>query len=320
MSCLKVSISPLDREVQALMETIEKVETLSEMMQLGWQLACGITIQVIEEVLAERAQRPTEWPECANCGRKLKSKGLVPRQLKSLIGIVRWNRRVGRCPKGCKVGQVVPLDTQLGLKSNQRAIYTLQRIACILAIFVPFEVASKMLDLLVRTKVSHGTIWNWVQTFGKQAINRLEVELETLREGKLPKLEPIEPEFAGLPLIIGADGVMVAFRPNPKTPKGKIVWKEVKVGLLTRLKQYRTGSGKETGKLIHRRLVAVLGDIDLLKPRLGLESVRQGILQTILVFWIRDGARGFWRLLTECFAKYAFGILDFYHAAQHVWT
>ena len=39
-----------------------------------------------------------------------------------------------------------------------------------------------------------------------------------------------------------------------------------------------------------------------------------------LVTWISDGARGFWRLFQELFApKGAVGILDFYHAAQHLW-
>lgn len=36
--------------------------------------------------------------------------------------------------------------------------------------------------------------------------------------------------------------------------------------------------------------------------------------------WISDGARGFWGLFERCFAHCATGILDFYHAASHLWT
>lgn len=69
-----------------------------------------------------------------------------------------------------------------------------------------------------------------------------------------------------------------------------------------------------------RRLVAVLGDIDALQPRLRLEALRQGMTTALKVVWLSDGARGFWRLYRECFAPIgAVGILDFYHAAQHLW-
>jgi len=71
-------------------------------------------------------------------------------------------------------------------------------------------------------------------------------------------------------------------------------------------------------RLHQRRLAACLGDIDHLKSRLQLEALRQGITTASQVVWISDGARGFWRLW-ECFAHCAVGILDFYHAAQHLW-
>jgi hypothetical protein len=44
------------------------------------------------------------------------------------------------------------------------------------------------------------------------------------------------------------------------------------------LGQYRTRTGKVVARLHQRRLVAVLGDLEALKPRLWLEAVRQGIL------------------------------------------
>jgi hypothetical protein len=97
------------------------------------------------------------------------------------------------------------------------------------------------------------------------------------------------------------------------------VWQEVKVTLLTRLGKRQTKTGKTVTKLHQRRLVAVLGDINALKPRLQLEALRQGVTTATQVVWISDGARGFWRLYREGFAQYAVGILDFYHAAQHLW-
>jgi hypothetical protein len=72
-------------------------------------------------------------------------------------------------------------------------------------------------------------------------------------------------------------------------------------------------------RLVQRRLVAVLGDIEALTPRLWLEAVRQGIRSAPQVVWLSDGGRGLWRLFEERFASHARGILDFYHAAQQLW-
>ena len=93
----------------------------------------------------------------------------------------------------------------------------------------------------------------------------------------------------------------------------------IKVGVLARLCQHRTRTGKVVTRLHQRRVVAVLGDIDALRSRLWLEAVRQGIRGAPQVVWWSDGARGLWRLFDERLAAYVTGILDFYHAVQHLW-
>jgi hypothetical protein len=161
--------------------------------------------------------------------------------------------------------------------------------------------------------------WNWVQQAGTEAMARLDQQLAVLAGGELPEAEPIEAQVASLPLLIGADGVMAPFRPDGGQPKGRTVWREVKVGILARLGQRVTKAGQVVAHLRRRRLVAVLGDIDTLQPRLWLESVRQGILIAPTVVWLCDGGRGFWRLFRDQFEAHAQGVLDFYHAAQYLW-
>ena len=112
---------------------------------------------------------------------------------------------------------------------------------------------------------------------------------------------------------------MVPFRPEGGSPKGRTRWREVKVAILARLGRHTTRNGEEVTRLKHRRLVAVLGDIDALSPRLWLEALRQDVLNAKLVAWLSDGGRGFWRLYRDRFATLATGILDFYHAAQNLW-
>src|SRR4029077_4739927 len=119
-------------------------------------------------------------------------------------------------------------------------------------------------------------VWCWVQAAGPPAMALLPEELEAGARGGAPPPETVAAELAALPLALGADGVMVAFRPTGGAPTGKIRWREIKVGVLARLGQHRTRLGHVVTRLRHRRLVAVLGDIEALSLRLWGEAVRQG--------------------------------------------
>jgi hypothetical protein len=148
---------------------------------------------------------------------------------------------------------------------------------------------------------------------------RLNVQLKALERGIWPQEEAREADTEAWPLLIGADGVMVPCRPAGGTPQGKTVWREVKVGILARLKERLTQAGQRVTLLKQRRLVAVWGDVEALQPRLWLEAIRQGLLSSHRGVWLAAGGRGFWRLFDERFAPYATGILDCYHAAQNRW-
>jgi hypothetical protein len=247
------------------------------------------------------------------------SKGFAKRQMLTLVGLVEWKRRVGRCPHHCPGSQRIPLDEALKIQAYQQTSTELIRLGCLLAVFLPFNLASHLLLQLTGIAISNATIWEWVQTAGQQAMEQLRTQLQNLENEQSLPGEPLNETLAAMPLIIAADGVTVPFRLQPKTPKGLIVWREVKIALLARLENLQTKADKTVTRLHQRRMVAVLGDINALKPRLQLEALRQEIKTAAQVVWISDGARGFWRLYRECFAQYAVGILDFYHAAEHLW-
>jgi hypothetical protein len=63
-------------------------------------------------------------------------------------------------------------------------------------------------------------------------MTRLERQLEALKSDEMPMAEEIEAAVAALPLLVGADGVMVPFRPDGGKPNGRTVWREVKVAVL----------------------------------------------------------------------------------------
>jgi hypothetical protein len=319
MLCLHDSIRHDDPALQRLLHAVEDAPSLTAVILAAWQVARVLTVHLVEAVLAQRAHRPSAWPRCPQCGVFLRSKGFATRQVTSLFGPIRWRRRVGRCPHGCAIPQVAPLDEALGVQPQQRTSGELQHLGCALAVFVPFATAARLLGWYSGGTVSPQAVWQWVQTAGHRAIETLQEHLHALAQGDLPTPEPLTADLAAAPLVLGADGVMVPFRPTGGQPTGKTQWHEIKVGVLARLGQHCTRTGKVVTRLHHRRLVAVLGNVDALKPRLWLEAVRQGIRQTPQVVWLSDGARGLWRLYEEGLAVHAVGILDFYHAVQYLW-
>jgi len=319
MLCLHDSIRDDDPSVQCLLRAVEDAPSLTALMLATWQVARVLTVRLVEAVLAERARQPTAWPPCPVCGASLRSKGLAPRQMMSLFGPIRWRRRVGRCPHGCDIPQVAPLDAILGVQAHQHTSGELQALGCALAVCVPFATAARLLGWYCSGVVSPRAVWCWVQAAGHQAMEDLQADLDAVARADVPPPEPLPVEWTALPLALGADGVMVPFRPAAGAPTGKTRWREIKVGVLARLRQHRTRTGQVVTRLAQRRLVAVLGDIEALAPRLWLEALRQGLLAASQVVWRSDGGRGFWRLFAERFARQVTGILDFYHAAQHLW-
>jgi hypothetical protein len=319
MLCLHDSIRDDDPSVQRLLHAVDDASSLTVLILAAWQVARVLTVRLVEAVLAERAHRPFAWPHCPVCGVTLRSKGFATRQITSLFGPIRWRRRLGRCPQGCAIPQVVPFDEALGVQPYQRSSRELQSLGCAFAVFVPFATAARLLGWYLGSTVSARAVWCWVQAAGHQTMEHLQEDLAAVAMGHGPMPEPLTAEQVALPLALGADGVMVPFRPEAGAPTGKTRWREIKVGVLARLSQHHTRTGQVVTRLVQRRLVAVLGDIDALTPRLWLEALRQGIKSASQVVWLSDGGRGLWRLFAERFAGHARGILDFYHAAQQLW-
>jgi hypothetical protein len=70
------------------------------------KLGLAIAVIILQNELNEAGKADDEYDYiCPICGSKLNSKGLKSRTITSLIGKLRWKRRILRCPRGCKIGQ-----------------------------------------------------------------------------------------------------------------------------------------------------------------------------------------------------------------------
>jgi len=317
--CLSDSIRHDDPSVQRLLRAVEDAGSLTALLLAAWPVARLLAVHLVEAVLAARARCPTSWPPCPACGVPRRRKGCATRQSTGLCGPIQWRRRGGRGPQGCTIPQGAPLDEAWGVQPQPRTSGELQALGCALAVFVPCATAAQLLGWYRGGTVSPQALWGWVQAAGRQAMEQLQEPWSAVAQGDLPPAEPLEAEGAPAPLVRGADGVLGPLRPHGGQPTGKTRWHAIKVGVLARLGQHRTRTGKVVTRLHQRRLVAVWGGSDARKPRVGLEAVRQGISHAPQVVWLRDGARGVWRRYEERVAASAMGILDLYHAVQYVW-
>jgi hypothetical protein len=147
------------------------------------------------------------------------------------------------------------LDIALGINSYQQTSLELVRLGCLLAVFVPFETVTVIARRFTGIQLNAQTIWNWVQLQGKRAMDQLQKEMAQLANGQVPTPEALESTLTQMPLVIGADGVMVPMRPHEGQPHGSTQWREVKVGILVRLGHHLNRRGREIVRLHQRRLV-----------------------------------------------------------------
>src|SRR2546430_4429833 len=256
-------------QCQEPLARVREAASLVLMVLAVWEVVRRLAVRLMEESLTVRGQQRELRPDCGRCRQWMQSKGFQPRTLHTLFGVIGWRRRVGRCPRGCKGSRVAPLDQVLGLVPHQRTGAEVQWMGCPLAVFVPYETARRLLRQLTGVERAAGTLGGWVQQVGQRAMVQLEGELGALAVGELPAVEPLAAELEALPLLIGADGVMVPFRPHPRTAKGKTRWPEVKGAILARLGARLTRQGTRVSRLCQRRLVAAVGATQGLSPPSG---------------------------------------------------
>lgn len=125
-------------------------------------------------------------------------------------------------------------------------------------------------------------------------------------------------------LVIMMDGWMVRHRGGawgrkPAAAAGeRVAWQECKSAVIYQLAHAaHTASGR--GLLVEKYVVAYQGDPLEFGRRVQAEARRRGLGQAPRVYVVADGGVWIWNLVADRFAQ-ATGVLDFYHASQHLWA
>jgi hypothetical protein len=137
-------------------------------------------------------------------------------------------------------------------------------------------------------------------------------------------VSPAPPAAPAGALVIMMDGWMVRHRGEawglkPTTEPGeRVAWQECKSAVIYRLAQEaQTKSGR--GLLVEKFVVAYVGEPLEFGRRVQAEARRRGLGKVKRVYVVADGGVWIWNIVTDRFAE-ATGVLDFYHASQHLWV
>jgi len=190
-----------------------------------------------------------------------------------------------------------PLDEALGLQGRHGWTLWVQEAASLLACEKGFESSSDLMHRLLDIAMSPPALEQVAESAGKRA-------LAMDQEGLKP-----DQNVRDKTLVIAADGCHAPERDG---------WHEVKVANLY-LNEQRVKTAGGRSKLAYKQYLATLEDASGFGKLLWQASECWQAQKAKRVVFMGDGAPWIWNLAAEHFPG-ALEIVDFYHAAEHLWT
>ena len=245
----------------------------------------------------EQADAETE-AECRGCRQRMKGLGQRSRQLRTLCGEMTLQRRVYYC-SSCRQIEA-PLDRQLGLERSG-VTAGLARVVCRTALELAYQQSQNLLT----------------DTLGFTPCSAREVERIAKQHGQV--LEETQPDQSGPEAKAGPractrraryclaiDGVMIAGLPDTDTHC--VNWHEVKLA-----------TGFDPRQLQPPFYVAGREDAAGFGKRLWGQIEQDGLDERSFLEMLGDGAPWIWNL-ADTYLPGVPQLLDFYHAAEHLYA
>jgi hypothetical protein len=98
----------------------------------------------------------------------------------------------------------------------------------------------------------------------------------------------------------------------------RVAWREIKGAVIYRLEQAGQSAGGR-GVITQKHVVAWQGEPQEFGRRVQGEARRRGLATARDVFVVADGSVWIWNVQQDRFGQ-ACGVLDFYHASEHLWA
>lgn len=259
-----------------------------------------------------QAEADTLGPVSPHSGLKLKRAQRIRMVVRTVCGPVELRVWYGYC----KLSQqwACPARKNWNMAAYQQLSPELERRLCYTAVETgSFEKAATMANVW-GCVISDDAIHDCVRRKGQQAQEH-------------PLIEAIPAPDNAFTLILMMDGWLARHRDvewgtKPADKKAdRVQWNEIKSAVIFRLEDRgQTASGRRF--LVHKQVVATPANTEPLDfaQQVQREAMRMGLAKANKVYVVQDGAVYLWNIFQDRFAQVAQGVLDFYHASDHLWA
>jgi hypothetical protein len=212
-----------------------------------------------------------------------------------------------------------PQQRAWGLSPHQKITPGLAEKLCFTAVATTSYVQAAAVAARWGVAVDDAVIHQQVQRAGEHA----EQQAEVRRAASATLAAPTAPAVPADALVIMMDGWMLRQRGPDwgRQPAGstgeRVAWQECKSAVIYQLRHAAKTAG-DRGLLVEKFVVAYVGEPLEFGRRVQAEARRRGLGAAPQVYVVADGGVWIWNIATDRFAT-ATGVLDFYHASQHLW-
>ena len=212
-----------------------------------------------------------------------------------------------------------PQPRAWGLSPHQKITPGLAEKLCFTAVATTSYVPAAAVATRWGVAVDDAVIHQQVQRAGERA----EQQAEVRRAASATLAAPAKPAVPPDALVIMMDGWMLRHRGadwglKPAATTGeRVAWQECKSAVICHLRHAAKTAG-DRGLLVEKFVVAHVGEPVEFGRQVQAEARRRGLGSAPQVLVVADGSGWIWNIVTDRFAT-ATGVLDFYHASQHLW-
>jgi hypothetical protein len=266
--------------------------------------------QVLLEVGFEDLAHNLRHPCC--CGHPMRNQGRRPITVASHSGEVNFSRNRYRC-RQCGAWQT-PADAVICC-GRHRLTRLLARNICQLATLEHFTRLEQLLADQHGVHLGHEAMLRLVHDVGAVLEHRRLTEIEQWRaQAGSHRCWP-EPEVRPRRVYVSCDGIMYCTNesePDPRQPdQQRLIWKQMRVGCVY---------WQDEQEHWHKRVLwGQEEDFLSFGAALYRLACRCGYRQAEERIFAADGGEWCWTIHQTYFAN-ACGVLDWYHASQHVWS
>ena len=211
---------------------------------------------------------------------------------------------------------VCPVQREWGLRPHQKITPAFAaKLSFTVTATGSYEEAAQVASQWAET-IDDSTLHSLVQRMGERA------QEQRLNRAAQPPAERQPQRPASALAVLMVDGWQVRHRGQgwgrKRSKELHVEWHEMKTGVFYLQEQsLQTQSGR--GLLADKVVVSLVGEPTELGQRLHWEALRGGLARARQQLFVGDGAAWIWNLKKDRWDK-AVGLLDFYHASQHLWN